>query len=92
MRSLRLSWLVRLCFVKITINPDSVEHTYRQLARQLRAGIESGEIGPRLPSLMELTEETGLAPGTVRRAIKLLADEGLVVTEPGRGTFVAGRG
>ncbi|MDQ2877108.1 MAG: winged helix-turn-helix domain-containing protein [Actinomycetota bacterium] len=76
--------------VKIEINPDLREHTYLQLARQLRAGIRSGEIGPRLPSLMELTEETGLAPNTVRRAIKVLADEGLVITEPGRGTFVAG--
>jgi DNA-binding GntR family transcriptional regulator len=38
---------------------------------------------------MDLTEATGLAPNTVRRAIKVLADEGLVVTEPGRGTFVA---
>jgi DNA-binding GntR family transcriptional regulator len=42
-----------------------------------------------MPSLMELTEATNLAPNTVRRAIKVLADEGLVVTEPGRGTFVA---
>ena len=37
---------------------------------------------------MELTEETGLAPNTIRRAIKILIDEGLVQTIPGRGTFV----
>ena len=76
-----------LC-VKIHINPDLVEHTYLQLARQLRAGIASGEIGPRMPSLTELTEQTGLAQGTVRRAFSVLAEEGLIVTEPGRGTFV----
>ena len=74
--------------VKIVIDPGAVEHTYLQLARQLREGIAAGEIGPRMPSIMELTEQTGLAVNTVRRAIKLLADEGLVVTYPGRGTFV----
>jgi GntR family transcriptional regulator len=73
----------------ITINPDAVEHTYLQLARQLRDAITRGDISGRMPSLMDLTEVTGLAPNTIRRAIKVLADEGLVVTEPGRGTFVA---
>jgi GntR family transcriptional regulator len=37
---------------------------------------------------MELTEETGLAVGTVRRAIRVLVDEGVAYTVPGRGTFV----
>jgi GntR family transcriptional regulator len=82
-----------LCVAKIdftiTINPDAVEHTYLQLARQLRAAVEHGDVAGRFPSLMDLTEATGLAPNTVRRAIRVLADEGLVVTEPGRGTFVA---
>jgi hypothetical protein len=32
--------------------------------------------------------QTGLAVGTVRRAIDILAKEGLVQTVPGRGTFV----
>jgi GntR family transcriptional regulator len=75
--------------VKITIDPASVEHPYVQLASQLRRGIETGQIGPKLPSIMELTEETGLAVGTVRRAIGLLIDEGLAITVPGRGTFVS---
>lgn len=42
----------------------------------------------KLPSIMDLTEETGLAPNTIRRAIKILVDEGLVETRQGRGTFV----
>jgi len=75
--------------VKITIDPSSADHPYVQLAGQLRRGIETGEIGPRLPSIMELTEQTGLAVGTVRRAVGILIDEGLAITRPGRGTFVA---
>jgi GntR family transcriptional regulator len=75
--------------VKITIDPTSIDDPYVQLASQLRRGIETGEIGPKLPSLMELTEQTGLAVGTVRRAIGILIDEGLAITVPGLGTFVS---
>jgi DNA-binding GntR family transcriptional regulator len=75
----------------VTIDPNGREHTYLQLARQLRDAITRGDLAGRMPSLMDLTEATGLAPNTVRRAIKVLADEGLVVTEPGRGTFTADR-
>lgn len=73
------------------INPESPDHPYVQLAGMLRARIEAGEITSVMPSLMDLTEETGLAPNTVRRAIKLLIDEGLIYTVPGRGTFVRPR-
>lgn len=52
----------------------------------LRERILSGEITV-LPSLTDLTEETGLAPNTIRRAIRVLIDEGLAYTVPGRGTF-----
>lgn len=75
--------------VKIQIDPQSPAHPYVQVASQLRTGIASGEVGPLLPSIMELTEETGLAVGTIRRALKILVDEGLIYTVPGRGTFVA---
>lgn len=73
--------------VKIIIDSESPEHPYVQVADQLRAGIASGEIGPLLPSIMELTEQTGLAVNTIRRAIKILTDEGMAYTVPGRGTF-----
>lgn len=59
-----------------------------QVAAILRRRIQEGEITSMLPSLTQLTEETGLAMNTVRRAVKILTDEGLVYTVPGRGTFV----
>ena len=40
---------------------------------------------------MNLSLELGIAVGTVERALKVLKDEGLIVTEPGRGTFVKQR-
>jgi len=36
-----------------------------------------------------MVQETGLAVGTVRRAIAVLVDEGVAYTVPGRGTYPA---
>ena len=78
---------------RYVINVHAPEPSYLQLASQLRARIASGEIGPReaLPSITYLTGETGLAVGTVRKAIGVLVDEGLAYTVPGRGTFASPR-
>jgi GntR family transcriptional regulator len=66
---------------------------YTQLADILREMITSGELQPRsaLPSESYLQQEQGIARGTVRTAIGILRDEGLVVTIGGRGTFVRER-
>ena len=72
----------------VTIDPQSPQHPCEQLAGQLREQIGSGQIASQLPSITDLTEQTGLAVGTVRRAINILVTEGLVQTVPGRGTFV----
>ncbi|MGH3400619.1 MAG: GntR family transcriptional regulator [Streptosporangiaceae bacterium] len=72
------------------IDADSPDWPYQQVAARIRERIQSGDLGPRLPSYMDLAHEMGVAPMTVQRAIRVLADEGLVITRPGRGTFVAG--
>lgn len=63
---------------------------YIQLAEILRAQIRSGELpaGARLPGLRSLRQEFDLAEFTVRKAVALLRDEGLVVTSRGMGTYV----
>ncbi len=85
--------MATLARMPIKIDLRSREPSYLQLAAALRERIESGEIPPEeaLPSITYLVQETGLAVGTVRKAIKVLADEGLVVTVPGRGSFVTKR-
>jgi DNA-binding GntR family transcriptional regulator len=72
----------------MNIDPQSPEHPYMQVAAQLKEQIERGNITRQLPSITDLTAQTGLAVGTVRRAIDILGKEGLVQTVPGRGTFV----
>jgi GntR family transcriptional regulator len=78
---------------RLVIDLRSPEPSYQQLARQLRDRIRAGIYAPGgpLPSITYLTGETGLAVDTVRRAVALLADEGYVVTVPGRGTYVVGK-
>lgn len=71
------------------IDPDAPGgFPYQQVAAELRRRIRTGEISQRIPSKMKLADELGVAVGTVERALGVLKDEGLVVTEPGRGTFV----
>jgi len=66
------------------------EAMYRQIADDLRAKIESGEIaqGSQLPTEIELMDQYNASRNTVRDAIKLLITRGLVETRPGQGTFV----
>lgn len=66
---------------------------YVQLAEILRGEIERGvhDPGAMLPSEAALCEEYGISRTAVRDALRLLADDGLVRKERGRGTFVTGR-
>lgn len=67
------------------------EIRYRQIAQQLRERVEGGEYGPGrlLPSEAELGAEFDASRVTVRRALELLRDEGLVDSRQGVGWFVA---
>ncbi|MGI5427811.1 GntR family transcriptional regulator [Streptomyces sp. CA-179760] len=64
---------------------------YRQLAEILRARIKRGDWQPNRPiaSESQLVQQYGLARTTVRRAIAVLVEEGLVFTVPQRGTYVS---
>ena len=62
---------------------------YLQTADSLAARIETGEFADQLPSERELTMQYGIAYGTLRRAMEVLRERGLILTRQGRGTFVA---
>ena len=63
---------------------------YRQIANALRDQITSGAIpaGRRIPSLVELEAQYGVARDTLRKAVQVLKDEGLVETVSGMGIYV----
>ena len=66
---------------------------WQQLAALLRSQIESGELPPgaRLPSIVTLSQQHQIATVTVQKALTALRSEGLIVTTPGWGSFVAER-
>ncbi|MCG8915391.1 GntR family transcriptional regulator [Actinokineospora sp. PR83] len=77
----------------MTTNPSSPQGeppASRRVAAALRALIESGELSPGdvLPSERGLSEQFGVARNTAREAVRLLADEGLVIAKHGKGVFV----
>jgi len=67
---------------------DDSSSTERVLTT-LRGDIALLSAGDRLPSSRDVIARLGVSPVTVARAIARLAGEGVVVTRPGSGTFVA---
>lgn len=72
------------------VQPEPGQSRYAALAGALRQRIVAGQWPPgtALPAEQTLAAEHGVALGTMRRALDLLADQGLVERVHGRGTFV----
>jgi GntR family transcriptional regulator len=72
------------------IDRDSYEPVYSQLVSILRRQVANGVLRPgdQLPSEAQLCLRYQVSPMTVRRAINILVDQGVVVAEQGRGTFI----
>lgn len=68
---------------------DSPEPLYEQLTAELEARIHAGEwaTGP-MPSIRTLQETYSVGRDTVMRALRALADKGLVTIYDKRGTWV----
>jgi len=72
------------------INRKSYEPAYIQLVRIVSQQIATGVLQPgdQLPSEGQLCAQQKVSPMTVRRAINILVERGLVSTAQGKGTFV----
>ncbi|MBB5934602.1 winged helix-turn-helix domain-containing protein [Streptomyces zagrosensis] len=75
------------------IDYESPDPPYRQIAADLIADIENGNlaVNRRVPSESALMQMYGVARNTARHAVSYLRDEGYVYTLPQRGTFVRER-
>jgi GntR family transcriptional regulator, arabinose operon transcriptional repressor len=64
---------------------------YPQVVEELKLAISSGRLRPgdRVPSRAELQSEYAISRVTVERVYDALQQQGLIVREQGRGTFVA---
>src|SRR5882757_1669126 len=72
------------------LDPAAAAPFYRQIYDRFRGAIAEGVLKPgdRIPSARALTEELGLARGTVNAAYSLLAAEGYIQARGQAGTIV----
>ncbi|MDP4299049.1 GntR family transcriptional regulator [Leptothrix discophora] len=72
------------------VDTEPGQSRYAALASAMRARIVAGEWPPgsAIPAEQTLAAEHGVALGTMRRALDLLAEQGLLERVHGRGTFV----
>jgi GntR family transcriptional regulator len=66
---------------------DSPTDAYVQVADAIAARLQAGQFAFGLPPERELADEYGVSYQTLRRAISLLRERGLLVTRYGRGSF-----
>jgi len=66
---------------------------YAQIAEKLRQNIHQGvyQLGEKFPTETKLAEQFAVNRHTIRQAIALLKNEGLLRVDRGRGTFVAAK-
>lgn len=74
------------------LNTDSHVPKYAQIADIFRQRIARGvwTKGLRLPANENLASEFGVSRVTIRQAVDLLARDGLIEAQQGRGTFITG--
>ena len=77
---------------KTAMNSPASIPPYIRLANRLRSQIRDNALAPGdcIGTEVQLARESGLSRMTVRRAVQMLVDEGLVERRPGRGVFVRG--
>lgn len=66
---------------------------YEEIAKDLKTRIESGDLQPgdRLPTVIQLCSFYRASKVTVRHALEMLSDDGLVSSRRGSGTYVRKR-
>jgi GntR family transcriptional regulator len=77
--------------MKINIDKTSRVPIYDQIKEQIKGLIHAGQIttGDQLPTIRELSVDLSVNFNTVALAYRDLVNDGVIITERGKGTFVA---
>ena len=72
------------------INPHSGVPVYRQIIDQVKFFVSGGSLskGDKLPSIREMARNLAINPSTVTKAYELMASEGIIEKQAGRGVFI----
>ena len=78
--------------MNIIISNQSSQPIYEQIANQVKALIIGGSLkeGDMLPSMRLLAKELRISVITTKRAYEELERDGFIVSQTGKGSFVAG--
>jgi GntR family transcriptional regulator len=77
--------------MQINISSTGTTPIYEQIVSQIKTAILRGELkeGEMLPSMRTLAAELRISVITTKRAYEELERDGLTVSQPGKGSFVA---
>lgn len=86
-----LAWHTIACQLGRVIEFAPDVPRWKQVAEVIRARIADGTYPPRsrVPSVMQLVDEFGIAQATAQKVHQGLRADGLIYTEPGLGSFVS---
>ena len=73
------------------ISRDTVVPLYIQIAGEIKSKIEYGELpaNSKIPTEMELSSDYGVSRITIRKALEMLVEEGILIRRQRVGTFVS---
>ncbi|MGJ7911180.1 GntR family transcriptional regulator [Neobacillus sp. LXY-1] len=77
--------------MKIIIKNTSEQPLYQQIKEQIKGGILRKELkeGEKLPSIRKLANDLQVSVLTTKRVYDELESEGFIITQVGKGSFVA---
>ena len=77
--------------MQIRIDNSSGRPVYQQIIDQIKRDIALGRLttDERLPTVRQLAGRLAINPNTIAKAYRQLEQEGIIVTKPGAGAFVA---
>jgi GntR family transcriptional regulator len=77
--------------MQIRIDNASDRPVYQQVIDQVKRDIALGRLAreDKLPTVRQLARQIAINPNTIAKAYRQLEQEGIIVTKPGAGAFVA---
>jgi GntR family transcriptional regulator len=77
--------------MQIKIDNSSERPVYQQIIDQVKRDIALGRLNKdeKLPTVRQLAGQLAINPNTIAKAYQQLEREGIIVTKPGAGAFVA---
>ena len=77
--------------MQIRIDNASSRPVYQQIMDQIKRDIALGRLikDEKLPTVRQLAGQLAINPNTIAKAYRQLEQEGIIVTKPGAGAFVA---